>query len=71
MRKIEFMDIKYVILIEPERLILRYLIKGNSIFLFLAIKQLSKKILFRKKIKRIIKKIYLILGQLYKRECCY
>ena len=50
------MDIKYVILMEPERLFLRYLIKGNSIFLFLAIKQLSKKILFRKKIKRIIKK---------------
>jgi len=65
------MDIKYVILTEPERLFLRYLIKGNSIFLFLAIKQLIKKILFRKKIKRIIKKIYLILGQLYKRECCY
>ena len=65
------MDIKYVILTEPERLFLRYLIKVNSIFLFLAIKQLSKKILFRKKIKRIIKKIYLILGQLYKRECCY
>ena len=51
------MDIKYVILMEPERLFLRYLIKGNSIFLFLAIKQLSKKILFRKKKKkRIIKK---------------
>ena len=42
------MDIKYVILTEPERLFLRYLIKGNSIFLFLEIRQLSKKNLFRK-----------------------
>ena len=47
MRKIEFMDIKYVILIEPERLFLRYL-KTNSIFLFLAIKQLINKFYLEK-----------------------